>query len=162
MRPHLSCIDDPRHEFQAPDGTWLLIDRAIVYDGWLCWRDAIPDEPVLRERLDAAAFAGIESLARQIHITHQLMPNYRSLLQSPFHIKRWWDPDDDDILWREGRCCLARLEGYTAQDFARTIPARNRLQANCLTESWIEFSLPTAAEVKTASSGKALCSASPA
>lgn len=140
-RPHLSCIDDPAHEFQAPDGTWLLIFRAIVYDGWLCWKDALPEEPILRAKLDRSSYEGIESLARRIHVVHQLMPNYRTLVKSPFSVRRWWDPDDEDPLWRSGRACLLKLDGYTSKEFERAVPPKCRLTVRCVTDQWIEFSL---------------------
>lgn len=142
MRPHLSCIDDPALEFQAPDGHWLLIHRAIVYDGWLLWKDALPQDQALRSRLDRIAYEGIETLARQIHVVHQLMPDYRSLLLSPFHVSRWWDPDDDDPLWRSGRGCLIKLSGYTSREFQQVTPKKSRLLVRCVTDQWIEFTLP--------------------
>lgn len=141
-RPHLSCIDDPSKEFQAPDGTWLLVARAIVYDGWLVWNDALPDEPVLRSKLNRASFEGIEALARRIHVVHQLMPNYRSLTRSPFTVRRWWDPDDEDPLWSAGRACLLKLDGYSSKEFERATPAKCRLTVRCVTDQWVEFSLP--------------------
>jgi hypothetical protein len=157
-RPHLSCIDDPAHEFQAPDGSWLLIFRAIVYDGWLLWKDALPEEPILRGRLDRSSYDGIESLARRIHVVHQLMPNYRSLTKSPFTVKRWWDPDDEDPLWRGGRACLLKLDGYSSKEFARAIPVKCKLTARCVTDQWIEFNVADpdvdAVTTKTAASGK--------
>lgn len=157
MKPHLSYVNDASEEFQSPDGNWLFIYRAIVYDGWLSWKDALPDDPVQRARLDRMTYQSIESLAKAIHLVHQLMPGFRGSTNSPFEVRRWWDPDDEEALWRDGRACLAKLNGYTTKEFQRSVPSKSRLVTRCLTDAWIEFTLPKL-DAATTSERAAQCS----
>ena len=89
---HLPWSQSPSDEFLAPDGQWYSIFRAVVFDSWMLWKDALPPELELRALLDQEAYDGITSLGRKLHALHHRLPDYRRLSTSPFNVTAWWDP----------------------------------------------------------------------
>lgn len=135
----------PSDEFLAPNGQWLSIYRAIAYDGWMLWKDALPEDISLRERLDPSSYDNICLLAKRIHLLHQAVENYRRLGESPFTIGRWWDPLDhgsDEEHWQLGRHVLFRVRDMTAKQFMAIPQRRNQVQMRAVSTNWIEASLP--------------------
>lgn len=137
---HLPYSMSPEEEFQGPNGDWFSIHRAIVFDSWLTWKDALPGHPI-SGRLDEDVAATITVLAQKIHTAHALMPEYRRLADTPFRVGRWWDPSATDA-WSTGSKVLIRLEHYSAQRFASKLPGRLNLKAKAQSENWLVISLP--------------------
>lgn len=155
MRFHLPYSECPEDEFQTPDGEWYCTLRAIAFDGWLLWRHALPDDPILWPALTTEIFETIELLAKRIHNLHQLLPDYRRLSDTPFKVSRWWDPTDDTGEWLLGDRVLLKLDGYTAQDIQQMTPPRLRDQL-CLqgrSRHWLEISLPLEPPHSSAAAG---------
>lgn len=147
--PYLSRVpyaESPAEEFQGPTGEWFTKLRAIVHDGWLLWRHALPDHP-LRRPVDEQAAKGITTLARRIHSAHMSFPEYRQLYSTPFTVGRWWDPVDPTGEWSLGTRVLLKLERYTASRLASKIPKRLELQTQIRSEHWLEIALPNGAEL---------------
>jgi hypothetical protein len=136
--PGSECAAD---EFQAPDGAWFSIFRAIVFDSWLIWRDALPSEPELREQLDGSAYECVTALAKQLHLFHQSLPCYRGLTISPFHVSRWWDPTDTDQAWNSGGSVLFYMDDYSAADLLRLCVKRPGLKLRAVSQRYVEASL---------------------
>lgn len=139
---NLPWSEAPEDEFLAPDGNWYYSFRAIVLDSWLLWRDALPPELELRQRLDQFTFDSITALARRLHAFHQSLPNYKQLTDSPFKVTRWWDPSDADPFWSQGRSCLFRLDGYTSQDIANGLARKTPIKTRIITNRFLEVHLP--------------------
>lgn len=139
---NLPWSEAPEDEFLAPDGKWYYSFRAIVLDSWLLWRDALPPELELRQRLDQPIFDSITALARRLHAFHQGLPNYKQLSDSPFKVTRWWDPADEDPFWNQGRSCLFRLDGYTSQDVASVLSKKTPIKTRVITNRYLEVHLP--------------------
>ena len=138
MLPYSSS---PREEFQGPTGEWFTKLRAIVLDGWLYWKHALPDHP-LRGPIDELAARGITTLARRLHSAHMSLPEYRQLLRSPFTVGRWWDPSDPTGEWSRGTRVLLRLNGYSSYRLATKLHKRLELQVRQQSENWLEIALP--------------------
>lgn len=142
MRYHVAASFGPNEEFQVPDGGWFSIFRAIAYDSWLIWRDALPEDPTLWRLLDQDQFQAIAALGKRIHSLHQLLPDYRRLSDSPFKVSRWWDPLDIEEDWHAGGRCLLRVAGYDANQLPLDAAPKLGLVARPVSQSWCEFSLP--------------------
>lgn len=143
--PHLSISTCPEDEFLAPTGQWLSVYRAITYDGWMLWKDALPDDIELRAGLDLPTYENIALLARRIHVIHQNVENYRRLFDTPFQVGRWWDPEDggeDGEHWDLGRHVLFRVKDITAKQFMAIPQRRNQLELRAISANWIEATLP--------------------
>ena len=132
---------DPASHFQAPDGRWYLLWRAVSYDSWLVWRDALPDSHQQRQRLDQRCYDTIVQLGRAIHEIHLRLPEYRRLGDSPFRVGRWWDPDGEPP-WCEGRRVLLRHRHLSAAEFLHYRPPRSELQGQVISHHWLELELP--------------------
>ena len=140
-RFHVPWSESPEDEFLAPDGQWYSVFRAVVFDSWLIWRDALPPEQDLRQQLTWDAYNEITRLARQLHLLHQATPTYRGLTVSPFHVSRWWDPSDTDEQWSSGRSCLFHMDDYSAGELCRLCVKRPELQLRPITKRYVEASL---------------------
>lgn len=143
---HVPGSTSPADEFFAPIGQWYSIYRAVTYDGWLLWKDALPEETMLRKRLDLASFENITFLAKRIHALHQNVDNYRRLDQSPFRVSRWWDPLDErenpDQHWHLGRHMLFRVAEFTAKQFMAIPQRKTQVQLRAVSVNWMEATLP--------------------
>jgi hypothetical protein len=144
VKYHLPCSESPADEFQTPSGEWFTTLRAIAFDGWLLWKHALPEDPLLWPAMDHDVFVTIEALARRVHSLHQLLPDYRRLTDTPFAVSRWWDPTDDTGEWLTGERALLRINGYTARDVEQEIPPRlkGQLKIQARSLNWLEISLP--------------------
>jgi len=140
-RFHVPWSESPEDEFLAPDGQWYSVFRAVVFDSWLLWRDALPAEQDLRQQLTWDPYQEIMQLGRQLHLFHQTMPTYRGLTVSPFHVTRWWDPSDSDEQWNSGRSCLFHMDGYSASELCRLSAKRPGIQLRSITKRYVEASL---------------------
>lgn len=136
--------ESPRDEFQTPGGVWYSTLRAITFDSWLLWRHALPEDIALWPQLTQPVFDSIEALGLRIHQIHQLLPDYRRLSDSPFHVSIWWDPADTSGDWSLGDRAQLRINGYTASDIHNELTPRLKasLQLRTLSKHWIEVSLP--------------------
>lgn len=106
--PGSACAAD---EFQLPDGTWLPVRRAIVYDSWLLWMHALPGLPATRRRLKACHVRRIVRLGEALHQMHQRLPHYRTLDDTPFRVRCWFDPASLEPEFRTGGRCSIRIQG---------------------------------------------------
>lgn len=140
MTPHLSYAWNDNDEFLHPEEGWLLLDRAVSFDSWITWRQALPDAQTARRLLTADVARSITALAYEIHRIHQRLPNFMRLGESPFVFSRWWDPYAEDE-WREGRICLFRIDGFRAAVFADRRPDDCHLGLRVVSESYLEASL---------------------
>ena len=113
--PHLPFALGDDDEFLHPSQGWLLRSRTIVFDSWLCWRQALPD-PNQRHVLPRDVSIAIAVLAHALDDIHRTLPGYEELGDTPFSIPRWWDPEDGDG-WQTGCLLLFRLEGTRPDDF---------------------------------------------
>lgn len=121
--PHLAYALDDDDEFLHPVHGWFLLSRAVVFDSWICWRQALPDSRQVRNAMPASVGASIALLAHALHDIHQALPGYDDLDDNPFSVPRWWDPDADDE-WGTGSCCLFRCSGQPASAFVAAWEAR--------------------------------------
>lgn len=131
----------PEEQFRGPNGDWFTTYRSIVLDGWLFWQHALPDWKA-RCTVPEDVACNITGLARYIHATHMVFPEYRHLSDSPFKVSRWWDPSEKDTEWASGRRVLLRLEGCTASRFTGKVPRRFHLQVEPRSDHWLEIALP--------------------
>jgi len=146
MSPHLPYAYDDDDEFHHPVGGWYLLDRAITHDNWLTWRHALPGPRHQRNSLPIEISDTIIALARKIDELHQRLPGYKALVDCPFEVPRWWEPHAGDE-WATGRCCLLRIEGFTADQVLEAL--HRNLQDHWTVEPaygpFLEFRLSTAA-----------------
>lgn len=136
--PFSECAGD---EFQASDGTWYSVFRAVSFDNWLLWRDALPPTDSWHRPLTPAVEVAIAELGRRIHEHHQRLIEYRRLDDSPFRVGRWWDPEGEEP-WCSGRRVLLRHKRLTAQEFLRHRPPRCPLEVTVISTAWFELELP--------------------
>jgi hypothetical protein len=132
-------------EFQIPTGEWWLTCRSIVYDSWLFWSDALPEELELREKLDETTFDNITALARRLHSFHVSLSGYKQLNESPFKVSKWWDPTDPDPQWSSGRSCLFTIESFEAIELVQSLPKRTSrpiLKLKPISTNFVEAYLP--------------------
>lgn len=139
MALHLPYSELPEHEFQMPDGSWHYDLRAIVTDGWLYWRHALPDDPDLRARLDDHAVDRIVVMASALHAAHQRFPGFQDLDDTPFTVGRWWDPSDPD--WCNGHRVLLKVNGFNAVALQQQLRTRLYLEIEPISEHWSEIRL---------------------
>jgi hypothetical protein len=112
--PWSCCKHD---EFNHPGLGWTLVFRAITLDNWLLWRDALPPDLVSRKGLTPEVAKSIERLASELHATHQAVPGYSRLSDSPWRVVRWWSPREGHD-WATGRQAQLSLQGVPAAQFA--------------------------------------------
>jgi hypothetical protein len=127
--------------FLAPDGQVYSTYRAVSFDNWLLWRDALPDNPALWCRLELPQYQAITELGRRINVMHQAMPDYKRLSDTPFTVSRWWDPLDDEENWHTGSRCLLRIGDYTINQLPLELADRQGLDVMPVSTHWAEFSL---------------------
>lgn len=116
MSPHLPYGFGDNDEFHHPISGWQLLELAIAFDGWISWRQALPEDRHSRGLLTTEIASAIITLARGIHAVHQRVPGYDTLDRSPFVFPRWWDPSANDE-WASGGICLFRLENSSIHEF---------------------------------------------
>jgi hypothetical protein len=127
--------------FVTPEGERYSIFRAVSFDNWLIWRDALPDNPTLWSRLEMEQFRRIQELGRRIHLLHQNLPDYRRLSDTPFVVSRWWDPVDPEDNWDCGGKCLLRIEDHTVKEMPLFLCERLELGCTPVSTHWVEFSI---------------------
>lgn len=140
MRLHLPYTESPDEEFQGPSGEWFCHLRAITLDNWLIWRHALPGAEVRRD-VPLEIACNITALGARIAQVHQRFPNYRLLMDTPFHVSRWWDPHDPGTDWAAGRAMLCRIDGFSAQEIARYCSKQGELITRICSAHWIELRL---------------------
>lgn len=126
--------------FLTPGGEVYSTFRAVSFDNWLLWRDALPDNPTLWTRLERPQFEAIQELGRRINVMHQAMPDYRRLSDTPFTVGRWWDPLDDEEDWHTGGRCLLRIGDYAVQQYPLELAERQGLDVMPISSHWAEIS----------------------
>ncbi len=145
--------------FSMPSGRPLLTLRAIVFDGWLLWKDALPMDVELWPLLDQPVVDRITALAKALHAVFDDTPASRLLDDSPYNVARWWDPTAQpeeppllleptatalpavDPTWDGGRVMLRR-RGYTADQVLSKIKGAPQLEGLAVTQQWVELHLP--------------------
>jgi hypothetical protein len=143
MHLHLPFSESPRDEFQATDGQWHPVLRAVVFDSWLLWQHALPDDLHLRAQLTPQAEQGIRELGAAVHEAHQHFPDYKRLVDTPFRVSRWWDPTDDTGEWSSGHRLLCRVINYSAIAVEAEIKRKVRyLDLTVRSLHYIEVALP--------------------
>jgi hypothetical protein len=130
--------------FITPEGERYSVFRAVSYDNWLIWRDALPDNPTLWTRLEQDTFLQIQELGRRLNLMHQALPDYKRLSDTPFTVGRWWDPLDDEGDWDSGSRCLLRIDGYAVPQLPLELCSRLGLEVMPVSTHWAEFSLTEA------------------
>ena len=140
MTPHLSYARNDNDEFLHPGEGWLLLDRAVSFDSWITWRQALPDAPTARQQLTGDVAQAITALAYEIHRIHQRLPGYMRLGESPFVFSRWWDPYAEDE-WRGGGICLFRIDGFRAAVIEDRRPEGGHIRTRIISEHYIEAAL---------------------
>lgn len=143
MSPHLPYAYSDEDEFLHPIDGWLLLDRAVVYDSWISWRQVLPrgsrDCRALNEDVNNAILA----LAAELHAIHQLIPGYRQLGESPFQVTRWWDPAAGDP-WNSGRLCIFSLADCSSGDFIiHWLPGESGVHLESLGDTYVRARLLT-------------------
>jgi hypothetical protein len=146
MSPHLPYAYSDDDEFHHPVGGWYLIDRAIAYDSWLTWRHALPGPCHLRNSLSVEISDTIIALTTKIDELHRQLPDYRSLVECPFEVVRWWEPYAGDE-WASGRCCVLRIGDFTSSQVLKTLDhnLQDHWTVTPLSEPFLEFRLSTTA-----------------
>lgn len=115
---HLPYAWRPEDEFLHPFNGWLLLERAVVFDGWLSWRDVLPAGRRDCQAMTLEVHQAITALAGELHSIHQRAANYRSLGANPFTVHRWWDPSAGEP-WSSGRACLFQLNDHSSESFIK-------------------------------------------
>tara|TARA_R100001463_G_scaffold66150_2_gene119596 strand:- start:724 stop:1179 length:456 start_codon:yes stop_codon:yes gene_type:complete len=140
-------IVDPLFEnspttFVNPTGQNFLTIRAIIYDSWITWKDALPDDIAQHSLLSEDIYNNIIELAGRVHKLHQSLPNYKATTESPYEFVLWWDPSDTDENWNSGKTCRFMIEDFTAQDLLHynSTKRNSRLSLKALTNKLVEAS----------------------
>jgi hypothetical protein len=80
--------------FTFPGGRGCALHRAVVYNSWLLWRDALPEDPYTWQSLRRPQVHAIGKLAQQLQtLRREARPGWRVL--------QWWDPRHE--AWSGGR-----------------------------------------------------------
>jgi hypothetical protein len=80
--------------FTFPGGRGCALHRAVVYNSWLLWRDALPEDPHTWQSLARPQVHAIGKLAQQLQsLRREARPGWRVL--------QWWDPRHE--AWSSGR-----------------------------------------------------------
>jgi len=135
---HLPSSDHPSQEFETPNDGWYCTCRAIVFDSWLLWSDALPEDLELREQLDQETFDNITALAKKIHSFHHSFPGWKQIDSSPFKVPSWWDPTHEDPIWNSGQMCLFSLEDYSSDELVSLVPKRSTLRLRPVSTNYVE------------------------
>lgn len=90
-----------------PGGRTLPLNRAIVFNSWFTWAQALPASPSLRSSLQLDQVGSIARLARQVH-NAAVRAGVSNKGLNPFTVIRWWDPTDP--AWAHGRRVLLSLD----------------------------------------------------
>ncbi|MEB3319331.1 MAG: hypothetical protein VKI63_00130 [Cyanobium sp.] len=101
----------PRIEFRFPAGGYCPLDRAIVYNSDLTWRQALPKHGSLWSSLQSQQVAGIARLARALRdreLTTRIASSWR---QRPWQVMQWWNPLTAD--WSSGRRALLKPRDHS-------------------------------------------------
>lgn len=84
-------------DFIFPGGRPCALHRAVVFNSWLLWRDALPEDPCTWDRLQRRQVHAIGKLAQQLRVLRrEARPGWRVL--------QWWDPRHE--AWASGRRLL--------------------------------------------------------
>jgi len=137
-------IGDETLQFLAPDGNKYLTIRSVVYDSWIIWQDALPQDQELRLMITQEIYDNIVELAGRIHKLHQSMPGYKALNESPFEFILWFDPLDTDPDWYLGKKCRFKIHDFTAEEIAyyNTLKKANKLDIKEMTTRMVEAKIP--------------------
>lgn len=103
-----------RYEFRFPAGGHCPLDRAIVYNSDLTWRQALPKHAVLWSGLQAHQVAGIARLARALRERELTTRSASSWRQRPWQVMQWWDPQAPD--WASGRRALLKPRHHSVAE----------------------------------------------
>lgn len=138
---HLPYAWRPEDEFLHPFAGWLLLERAVVFDSWLSWRDVLPIGRRDCQAMTLEIHQAITALAGELHSIHQRAPNFRALGANPFKVHRWWDPLADEP-WRSGRICLFQVDGYSSEAFIKLrLPQEDTVAFEATSELRIQASI---------------------
>ena len=91
-------------QFRLPSGASCPLERAIVYNSHLTWRQSLPRHVHLWASLDQSQVIGIARLARGLRKTELTLQRRDRLKRSPWKVLQWWNPRQPD--WASGRRAL--------------------------------------------------------
>ena len=133
-------FDSSPQDFQTPSGQKFLMIRSIVYDSWITWREALPDDTEQHALLSHDVYNNIVELAGRVHKLHQSLPGYKQTTESPFQFVLWWDPTDTDENWNSGKVCRFMINDYSADDLIHynSLKRVTRLTLKPLTSRLVE------------------------
>ena len=133
-------FDSSPATFDSPTGQKFLTIRAIVYDSWITWKDALPVDKEQQALLSHDVYNNIVELAGRVHKLHQSLPTYKGASESPFEFVLWWDPTDPDENWNSGKTCRFMIDSYTSDDLIHynSIKRNSRLLLQPLTSKLVE------------------------
>lgn len=129
----------------------LYLDRAITYNNWLTWADALPEDHSLHDQLTTGIAACVTTLAGAIGRLHELLPDYRRLTETPFTVSQWWDPTDD-LPYSAGAACIFRLGDYRSWELLEVLPKNSVMSLEAVTNRYVKASLPGYHPTETTSS----------
>jgi len=113
----------PPHSFRFPTGRHCPLDRAIVFNSSLTWRQALPKalhhHPSLVLRREQVE--GIARLARALKNLEPTKPRSRHWGPAWWHVFQWWDPAFKD--WNSGRRALITPRCHTPQEAIQLLEA---------------------------------------
>ena len=135
-------FDNSPDIFLVPTGQKFLTIRAIIYDSWIMWKDALPCDKEHHSLLSHDVYNNIIELATRIHKLHQSLPTYKGTSETPFEFVLWWDPTDPDKDWSTGKTCRFMIEDYSAQDLLHynSMKRNSRLSLKELTSKLVQAS----------------------
>ncbi len=116
-----------RLEFRFPAGGYCPLDRAIVYNSDLTWRQALPKHGSFWGALQTQQIVGIARLARalrELELTTRVASPWR---QRPWQVMQWWDPLAGD--WTSGRRALLKPRHHTVAEALDFLIPSSQLRA---------------------------------
>ena len=126
-------------DFIFPGGRPCALHRAVVFNSWLLWRDALPEDPCTWDRLQRRQVHAIGKLAQQLRVLRrEARPGWRVL--------QWWDPRHE--AWASGRRLLldvgsprACQRGATQQEIHNHLRWTEHLACACRSDRVLEVLL---------------------
>lgn len=117
----------PYDSFRFPTGRHCPLDRAIVFDSSLTWRQALPRSVHhLCVVLHTEQVKGIARLARELRDLELSLAPARRWGPACWHVHQWWEPTLEN--WRSGRRALITPRRHTPGE-AMKLLAHSRLRA---------------------------------
>ena len=107
-------MSGPPASFRFPTGVHCRLDRAIVFNGALTWRHALPAQAHHWSGLRRDHVDGIARLARALQDVEKGLGPAKRWSPSCWEILQWWEPALAD--WSSGRRALLTPRRHTPQE----------------------------------------------